>query len=301
MIADWKKETRKLFPEARFDEPLSRHTTFKIGGPADCYIEIGTREGLEKIARFSAKTRVPLFLIGWGSNLLILDGGLPGIVVRLKGDFEEINFLKGNLVRVGAAVRLPKLIVSAAKKNLGGGEALVGIPGTVGGALVMNAGTRDLEIGSLVRDVEILDAKTFKTHFLKPSRLRFGYRSSNLHGRLILSALLQLRAGNKVDIMKRVTAHQARRLKTQPVHTFNVGSVFKNPEGIFVAKLIEDAGLKGTVCGGARISPLHANFIENFSKARACDVLELARQAREKIKRATGLSLELEMKVVGRP
>jgi len=301
MILDWRKEAQKFFPQARFNEPLSRHTTFKIGGPADCYVEIKTLSELQTLLRLRAKARVPLFLIGWGSNLLILDGGVRGLVARLAGDFERIDFLEGGLLRSGAAVRLPKLIVSAAKKGLGGAEPLVGIPGTVGGALVMNAGTRDLEIGSLTREVEILDRKTLDTCVLKSNRLRFRYRSSNLQGRIILSALIQLRVGDRVSIMKRVSEHQARRLKTQPVHTFNVGSIFKNPKGRFAAKLIEDCGLKGSVFGGARVSSLHANFIENFSGANAADVLELARRIQERVKRDMGINLELEMRIVGCP
>ncbi len=224
---------------------------------------------------------------------------MRGLVARLSGDFDRIDFLKGGLVRAGAAVRLPKLIVSAAKKGLGGAEPLVAIPGTVGGALVMNAGTRDVEIGSLTREVEILDRKTFESRILKSSRLRFGYRSSNLKERIVVSALIQLRPGDKTEIMDRVLDHQMRRLKTQPVHTFNVGSIFKNPEGRFAAKLIEDCGLKGAVFGGARVSPLHANFIENFSGAKAADVLELVRRIREKVKDQMGVELELEMKIAG--
>lgn len=288
-----------MFPRARFDEPLSGHTTFKIGGSADAYIELETREEVSALARFSQKKRVPIFWIGWGSNLLIRDGGIRGLVARLKGDFEKTDFLKNGLAYAGAAVRLPKLIVSAAKKGLGGAEALVGIPGVIGGALAMNAGTPGLEIGSLVREVEILDHRTLKPHFLSRERLRFAYRSSNLSSRVILSAVLQLRPGNKVDIMKRVANHQAKRLKTQPVHTLNVGSMFKNPKGLFAAKLIEDAGLKGWVLGGARVSPLHANFIENFSRARALDVLGLIKIIKEKVKRDAGVDLELEVKVVG--
>lgn len=301
MIFDWRKEVGKFFPQARFDEPLSRHTTFKIGGPADCYVEIETRLELEKLARLSRKLRVPIFFIGWGSNLLVLDGGVRGLVARLTGDFDRIDFLEGGLLRAGAAVRLPKLIVSAAKKGLGGAEALVGIPGTVGGALIMNAGTRDLEIGSLAREVEILDSKTLETRVIKPARLHFSYRSSNLEGRIILSTILQLKLGNKSDIMKRIAAHQEKRLKTQPVHSFNVGSVFKNPTGYFAAKLIENCGLKGFVSGGARVSALHANFIENFAGAKASDVLDLARKIRAKVERDLGVALELEMKTVGRP
>ncbi len=300
MESEWQEGLKKIFPQARLNEPLFRYTTFKIGGPAEAYLELSNRLELETLMRFCSRSNIPVFFIGWGSNLLILDGGIPGVVATLKGDFEKIDFLEKGLVRVGSGVRIPQLISVAASHGLGGAEPLVGIPGTLGGAVMMNAGTRDLEIGALIQDVEIFDSKTLKPQFVDSSQVSFSYRSSGLSGRVILSALLRLREGDKVDIMKRVADHQSKRLKTQPVHTFNVGSIFKNPNGFFAAELIEKAGLKGMEHGGARVSPLHANFIENFNNAKASDVVGLIEIIRRKIKEDAGVELELEIKVVGR-
>ena len=288
-------------PHAKFDESLSRYTTFRIGGPADAYVEIRDAGELAALAGSAGSSGVALMFLGWGSNLLVRDGGWRGIAARLRGDFEKLEFLPDGRVAAGAGVRVPQLVAACAENGLGGDESLVGIPGTVGGALVMNAGTRDGEIGALVQEVEIFDREILAPKKLTRGELVFRYRSSNLGGRIILGCVLQLKPGNKVDIMRRVQECQQKRLQTQPIHTYNVGSIFKNPPGLFVAKLIEQAGLKGMVCGGARISPLHANFIENFSGAKASDVLELTRRIQEKIKSAFNVELELEIKVIGEP
>lgn len=297
----WRRRIKEIFPRARFDEPLSRHTTFRIGGPADCYLEVRSREETAALMRLAREQKLPVLFLGWGSNLLALDGGVRGVVARLRGDFEKVEFLEGCRVRSGAGVRIPSLVSLCAERGLSGHEPLVGVPGTVGGALVMNAGTRELEIGILVREVEVLDEGSLQPKRLSDSGLHFEYRASNLEGRVVLSCVLQLKPGDKVDIIKRVRQYQRKRLQTQPIHTYNVGSTFKNPPGQFVAQLIERAGLKGTACGGARVSPLHANFIENFAKASASDVLELVRRVRAKIKADFGVELELEMKVIGEP
>lgn len=299
--SDWRDGLRTLFPSAKFDEPLKRYTTFRIGGPADAFVVAQTTDDLVRLFRFTARRRVPVFLIGWGSNLLIQDGGIRGVVLQLKGEFDRVEFLGGGRVRAGAAVRLPNLVLRCAEKGLAGGEPLVGVPGTVGGALVMNAGTRDGEIGDLVRTVDFFDAKVLAPKRLTRSRIRFRYRGSSLAGKFLLSTELELKAGDKVDIIQRVKKYQQIRLKTQPVHSFNVGSTFKNPPGHFVARLIEEAGLKGREFGGARVSPKHANFFENDRRATASDVLGLVELVRREIRERFGVELELEMKVVGEP
>lgn len=290
-----------MLPHAKFDEPLSRYTTFRIGGPADAYVDLRDAGELIKLSRLAGTEKIPVLFLGLGSNLLVRDGGWRGIAARLRGDFEKLEFLEDCRVRAGAGMRVPRLVTLCAGRGLAGAEPLVGVPGTVGGALVMNAGTRDGEIGPLVREVEVLERESLERRVLSGRDLAFHYRSSNLEGSIILGCVLQLKRGNKVDIMKRVQEYQQKRLQTQPIHTYNVGSTFKNPPGLFVAKLIEELGLKGQPFGGARVSPLHANFIENFSGAKAAEVLELTRRIREKVKAAFGVDLELEMKVVGEP
>lgn len=296
---DWREKLKAALPAAKLDEPLARYTTFKIGGPADVFVEPRTVEELRKVVEIARDAKVALTTIGWGSNLLIRDGGVRGVVARLRGDFEKIEFLDGDVVRAGAAVRVPQLVTAAAERGLSGDEPLVGVPGTVGGALVMNAGTREGEIGPLVREVRALEPRDLSVKRLGRGELKFSYRHSNLENLVVLDVDIELKRDDKGVIMRRVQQHQQRRLQTQPIHTFNVGSTFKNPPGRFVAKLIEEAGLKGFVHGGARVSPMHANFIENFSGAKATDVLALVEKMRVEVRARTGLELELEMKVVG--
>ncbi|MDE2313652.1 MAG: UDP-N-acetylmuramate dehydrogenase, partial [Elusimicrobia bacterium] len=233
------------------------------------------------------------------SNLLVLDRGIRGAVIRLRGRFEDMELLAGAKVRAGAGLRVPKLVSFCAQKGLAGLEPLIGVPGTVGGALAMNAGTPQGEIGPSVAEAEIWDLQERRPRVLPREELRFEYRSSSLAGGIILGCVLQLKPGDKVDIMKRVQGYQRRRFQTQPIHTYNVGSVFKNPPGRFVARIVEEAGLKGRALGGARVSPKHANFIENFSGATAKDVLELIELIRGEVRRIFAIELELEVKVVG--
>ncbi len=295
---DWIGELKRAGLSPLRDEPLAKHTSFKIGGPADAFVTATTRGQAADALRIARKGGVPVFFLGWGSNLLVRDGGIRGLTLALGGDFEKIEFPGGELARAGAAVRVPQLVVSCAEQGLSGLEPIVGVPGAVGGALVMNAGTREGEIGTFVEEVEILAADgTPKT--VNRSELIFGYRSSNLGKTLVLSALLRLKRGVKADIMAVVAKQQKKRLQTQPIHTYNVGSTFKNPPGRFAAQMIEHSGLKGHAVGGARVSPMHANFIENFAGAKASDVLALVDLISERVRAESGVKLELEMRVVG--
>lgn len=299
-MEDWKRELKKTFPRLRLDEPMAEHTTFRIGGPAEAYLEAQSPAELKKACRFCRKHRVPVFFLGFGSNLLVLDGGIPGLVLRLAGDFQKVRRLGGGKVHAGAAVRIPKLVTQCAEWSLSGLEPLVGVPGTVGGALVMNAGTRQGEIGERVIEIEVLQAQSMRKEKIPKDQAGFSYRQSLLRDRWILGALLQLKRGSKVDIIEKIRQFQKVRLHSQPVHTFNVGSIFKNPPGKFSAQLIEQAGLKGVGVGGARVSPVHANFIENQGKAKAREVLELIETVRERVFEKFGVRLETEIQVVGR-
>lgn len=295
---DWIEALERAGLAPLRDEPLSRHTSFKIGGPADAFVTAASREQASASLRIARAAGVPVFFLGWGSNLLVRDGGIRGLVLALGGDFEKVEFPGGELVRAGAAVRVPQLVVSCAERGLTGLEPIVGVPGAVGGALVMNAGTREGEIGPFVEEVETLAADGApKT--LSRGELMFDYRSSNLGKSLVLSALLRLKRGVKADIMAVVARQQQKRLQTQPIHTFNVGSTFKNPPGRFAAQMIERSGLKGHAVGGARVSPMHANFIENFAGAKASDVLALVDLISERVRAESGVKLELEMRIVG--
>ena len=296
---DWRAALKASVPGARFDEPLARYTTFKIGGPADAFVDAHNISEVMSVLRVARDAGVSLFILGWGSNVLVRDRGIRGIVLRLAGEFSSVQFLEGGRVRAGSAVRVPQLVVACAERGLSGLEPIVGVPGSVGGALAMNAGTRDGEIGPLVEEVEAVDPEALILRKLTKPELAFSYREGPLKDLVALSVLLQLKPGVKGDIMTVVARYQQKRQQTQPIHTFNVGSTFKNPPGRFAAQMIEQLGLKGHAIGGARVSPLHANFIENFAGAKASDVLALVDLIRERAREIFGVGLELEMRVVG--
>lgn len=298
MTADWRQDLLKAVPSARLGEPLASKTTFKIGGPADAYVLAGSREELRAALLAARAASQPVFVLGWGSNLLVRDKGVRGLVVQLAAEFERIEFLQKDHVRAGAAVRVPALVLACAERGLSGLEPIVGVPGTVGGAVAMNAGTRDGEIGARVVAVATMDLEG-NERVRYPTDLDFRYRHSALENDVALDATIALKPADKADIMAVVRRYQKKRQETQPIHTNNVGSTFKNPAGKFVAQMVEQLGLKGHAIGGARVSPLHANFIENFGGAKASDVLALVDLIRERVRAEFGVGLELEMKVVG--
>lgn len=280
------------------NEPMSRHTTWGIGGPADWYAEVFSVDELARVTRAAAEQKLPVFFLGAGSNLLVSDRGMEGLVLRLRGDFESVTF-SGTEARAGSGVLLPVLARQCADRGLGGIEPLVGVPGTVGGALVMNAGTRELEIGRVVLRVETLsDAGRLET--IPADKIRFEYRASSLQGRVICFATLQLQPADKDDIIRTVQEFLSRRLETQPIGTQNCGSVFRNPEGRFAAQLIEQAGFKGRKHGRAQVSPKHANFIVNCGGAAADEVKGLIFEIRRAVLEKCGVELETEVKMVGR-
>lgn len=278
------------------EEPLSRHCTWAIGGPAELYIELQNIAELKGVQTFCHQEKVPIFILGWGSNVLLPDAGLRGVVVRLRGDFERIEF-NGTRVHVGAGVHLPKLARRCAEKSLSGTEALAGVPGTVGGALVTNAGTPRGVIGDVVESVEILNSDG-TTATLTREDLGLTYRHSNLNGRWVVSASLQLKQSHNGDVEEKIKHELDMRAKTQPLGTKNVGSVFKNPPNDFAARLIEAAGLKGKQKGRVRFSPKHANFIENTGGATAKEALELIELAKATVKEKFNVALELEVNVI---
>ncbi len=281
------------------NEPMSKHTTLGIGGPAEWYAEAASVPHLKSLLAFAKSKNCPLFMLGAGSNLLVSDAGIAGLVVRLRGEFETFAF-SGSSVRAGAGVFLPTLVKACAEKGLGGAEPLVGVPGTVGGGLVMNCGTRELWLGSITQSVEVLGADG-ALETIPAEKIDFKYRSSSLGGKILCFAALKLAPGKKEVIQKNIQDYLSMRLETQPIGTLNVGSIFKNPEGNFSARLIEQAGLKGFKIGAAQVSAKHANFFVNTGGATAKDYRALVEHARQTVKEKFGVSLEPEIKMVGRP
>jgi UDP-N-acetylmuramate dehydrogenase len=290
---NWLKDLRG---KVKINEPLSRHTTFRIGGKAKYFIEPGDAKDLKLLLERRKKYKVPLWVIGAGSNLLVGDNGLDGIVVKLSSSgFRKIRFHDGFL-EVGAGVLLSTLTKTVCNLNLSGCEFLVGIPGTVGGALTMNAGTKDKEIGVLVEDVTLMDYNA-NTLVMDKKRIRFGYRWSNLSKYIILKARLRLVKENKKDIQSRMEAYLDYRRSAQDLFFSSAGCIFKNPKGLSAGWLIDSCGFKGKHFGDAQVSCKHANFIINKGRASAQDVWGLINCIRGKVKDKFNIDLEPEIKI----
>lgn len=296
-----RKEIGKIVKgEVKFDEPMSRHTSFGIGGPADCFIIPQNIEDLKKIILFSRKRKLPLKVMGRGTNLLVRDRGIRGIVVRLGKGFEGVKFSKRFLLS-GAAVRLSTLIKLTVSQGLGGLEFAIGIPGSLGGAIATNAGTEALSISQRLASIRVMTGEG-RVKNLKADDLNFGYRHCSLEkNNIILDAKLRLEKTKEDEILRRMNASLKKREKTQPLGEANAGCIFKNPDPKTpAARLIEETGFKGKRIGGASVSKVHANFILNLRKAKAEDVLTLMEAIKKKVKERTGISLKPEIEVWGK-
>ena len=288
---------------------LSRHTTFKIGGPAKTWIEPSDLKDLIEVIKFARKNKQKFSIIGNGSNLLVRDKGYKGIAIRLSAcPFKKIE-VNGKKVIVGSGVNLNRLIGFTVNKNLSGCEFLIGIPGTVGGALIGNVGikqssklsNRNIDIGSLVEKVTVL-TQSGKVRTIEKKDLKFAYRDSNLSRYIILSAELKLKAKRKIQINKIVKKLNEYKKSTQEFNRPNAGCIFKNPFGenkLSAAKLIDLCGLKGKRIGDACVSEKHANFIINKNKAKASDVLKLMKIIQSSVKKRFKISLKPEIKILG--
>jgi UDP-N-acetylmuramate dehydrogenase len=278
-------------------EPLARYTTFRIGGPADIYLEPLDKADALTLIRYLRQEKIPFFLMGNGSNLLVADEGVKGAVVNLEAGFNYLECSPEGVITAGAGVKLAKFVDFCIGKGKGGAEMLAGIPGTLGGAVIMNAGAYGGEISDYMLSVELIRGE--KLVKIAKEEGGFAYRSSNLQGDVILEASFEFPEGMP-ETMK-VTRRQTmlKRNSSQPVQWPNAGSIFKNPPGDYAARLIQEAGLKGRSVGGAEISELHANFIINRDGATAADVMALIAMAREEVAKRFGVELQLEIKLVG--
>jgi UDP-N-acetylmuramate dehydrogenase len=281
------------------DEPLSKHNTFRIGGPAELLGRARTLAALSRVVGEMRGAGAPLQVLGLGSNVLIPDEGLPGLVLRLDGDFKKIEFEQWG-VWCGAAVPLGQLARRTAAQGRTGLEPLSGFPSTLGGAVVMNAGCYGAEIKDLLESTTVVEADGSVTT-LTVDELEPGYRSSALQGtpRIVADARLRLGRGDAVEALEKIRGFNQKRQGTLPMGLPNVGSIFKNPEGDYAGRLIDECGLKGLEEGGARISPGHGNVIVNAGGARAADVLVLMMRAREAVAERFGVELEPEVVLTG--
>ena len=282
------------------DEPLSKHTTWKIGGPADAFIEPWNRKSLIKSLTILNEYNIPWKVIGKGSNLLVRDTGYRGAIISLeKNVFNEID-ITPPYIRVGANISVIRLANLTAKYGLTGLEFAGGIPGTVGGAIYMNAGAHGSDFSKIIKEADIL-TEHGDTVKWDNKDFNFNYRSSALQQQksIILSAYFELQYGERKEIAEKMARYKDRRRKTQPYNMPCSGSVFRNPEGDYAGRLIEELNLKGFQIGGAQVSEKHANFIVNAGAASAKDVLDLIDYIKEKAYDKYGLDLKPEVEIVG--
>ncbi|MFB9325420.1 UDP-N-acetylmuramate dehydrogenase [Paenibacillus aurantiacus] len=282
-----------------FNKPLASYTTWKIGGPADVLIVPHTTEQLIRVIKLLRKYDMTWTNLGRGSNMLVSDKGIRGVVIQPGKEFDYAKF-DGTRVHAGAAFSFIKLSVLAGKEGLSGLEFAGGIPGSVGGAVYMNAGAHGSDVSRIFQSAEIVLETGELVHY-GAEDMKFSYRHTVLQERpgIVVSATFELAHGDRKEIAAALAAHKDRRRRTQPLQLPSAGSVFRNPPGDHAARLIEEAGLKGCRVGGAEVSTQHANFIVNIGKATAEDVLTLIAQVQSTVEARFGIQLKPEVLVVG--
>ena len=283
----------------RINEPMKNHTTFKIGGPAQYYVTPESVTQIQEVVSLCRNMNIPLHVIGNGSNILVGDDGVDGVVLALFNTFSDYE-IKDNVITAQAGMSLIKLAVIALREGLTGLEFASGIPGSVGGAVYMNAGAYDGQMKDVVTSVTVLD-EAGNIRILGRDELDMGYRTSAVakHNMIVLQVIIELKAGNKEQIKDRMNQLSELRKQKQPLEYPSAGSTFKRPERYFAGKLIADAGLKGYSIGGAAVSEKHAGFVVNMGGATAKDVVELTDYIKKRIIEQFGVTLELEIKKIG--
>lgn len=283
----------------KVDEPMKKHISFKVGGPADFLLKPKTEEELRGIIKFVKNENIPYIVIGNGSNLLVKDGGIRGIVVELSDNFNSFE-IKGNIIKAQCGALLSILGRNALKNSLTGIEFAAGIPGTLGGALAMNAGAYGGEMKNVVKSVRLMDTDGNIVE-LSNDEMEFAYRKSILSRKeyIVLSAILELELGNYDEIKETMTDYANRRTTKQPLSFPSAGSTFKRPEGHFAGKLIDDSGLRGLTLRGAQVSDKHCGFVVNLGEATAKDILDLMYVVKSTVNAKFGIMLEEEVKILG--
>ena len=298
-----KKDNRKMLTSVMtFDEPLAKHTTFGIGGPADCMVFPETREELSKLLKYAYQKKISAIFIGSGSNILVWDKGFDGIVISLKKSFKNLTIKRNSQIIVEAGVMLGTMVKQAMAAEIGGLESLIGVPGTVGGALIMNAGAFGSEISKYFEEAKTMTIEG-DTKSYKKGEIEFSYRHSTFpKNEILLEATFQCKRGKPAEILKDRKVASDGRKSNQPLKFRSAGSIFKNPsDSLAAGYLIDKTGLKGTERGGAAISEKHANFIVNMGDATAADVLYLIKLAKKYVAKKFHINLELEVKLIGFP
>lgn len=292
-------KTRGLEEYVMRDEPMSRHTTFRVGGTADFFVEIGSPEELLDIINYLTETDRSYFILGNGSNLLVGDKGYEGVILHLGERFNDIK-VEGNTITAQAGALLSTVAKTAAKNGLSGMEFAAGIPGTIGGAVVMNAGAYEGEMKQIITKVTVM-TREGEILELDNETMEFGYRTSIIKNRpfVVVSAVISLIKGDMDSIQSKMDDFNKRRRSKQPLEYPSAGSTFKRPEGYYAGKLIMDAGLRGYRIGGAQVSEKHCGFIINVGNATAADISELMDEVVEKVEEQFSVTLEPEIIRIG--
>lgn len=300
-----KKEVKQKFVEllgeeqVLIDEPMIRHTTFRIGGPADYFLIPESFQQIEKILTICREYELPFFILGNGSNLLVGDSGYRGVIIQIFRNLNHIS-VEGCTIRVSAGALLSGVAAAAKNAALTGFEFAGGIPGTIGGAVVMNAGAYGGEMKDVLKEVTVL-TKEGKILKLLAEELEMGYRTSAVKkaGYVVLEAVLELKKGEQEEIAAYMKELAQKRISKQPLEYPSAGSTFKRPEGYFAGKLIMDSGLRGYRVGGAQVSEKHCGFVINTGNACARDVKDLMDDVIDKVQEKFGVTLEPEVKFLG--
>ena len=282
------------------NEPMSKHTTFRIGGPADLFLKVETLDELKYAIEICNSKEIPVTVIGNGSNVLVKDSGIRGVTIKL--NFNELELKENNIIKAGSGVMLPKISNLAYENELTGFEFACGIPGSIGGAIRMNAGAHGKPISKVIYSTTYLDKSDLSIHTIDNKGNEFGYRESLFSKNsnyIIISAEIKLEHGIKEDIKSVINENIKYRKETQPINFPSAGSAFKRGKEYISAKLIDEAGLKGLTVGGAQVSEKHAGFIINKGNATAKDVLELMEIIKQKVKEKYNVELEREIEILG--
>ena len=286
--------------QVRTGESMNIHTTFRIGGCADYYVQPSSIEELQSLIQFLNKSDIEYCVIGNGSNLLVSDKGIRGVVIQLSDTFDEVEYIDDVTVKVMSGMMLSRLGNKLADKGLAGFEFATGVPGSVGGAVRMNAGAYGGEIKDIIVSADVLD-RSGRLISLSRDELELGYRTSCIAAMdyIVVSAVFRLQKGDTDTIKALIKELAVKRRAKQPLEYPSAGSTFKRPQGFFAAKLIEDAGLKGVSVGGAMVSEKHSGFVVNTGNATAKDVCMLTDMVKDKVKQQSGVDLELEVIKLG--
>ena len=297
------QDLRKIIPEENIkkNEPMSKHTSFKTGGSAEYFITAKTIDEIQGVLKYTKENNIKLYIIGNGSDLLVSDNGIKGIVLKISVDnIEILEFDFGVLVKVGAGVKVMSLAQELKKQRITGFEELAGIPGTIGGANYMNAGAYGKEIKDIIVETKVLNKETGKIEILKNKQQHLEYRNSvfKKNNYIILETTLMLQKGDLQGIEQKMNEYLKQRKEKQPLDYPSAGSTFKRVEGFITAKLIDECGLKGYTIGGAQISEKHAGFIINKGNATSKDILDLIAYTKKKVFEKFGVQIEEEVEII---